>query len=275
MFRLSFFFSLLFLALLNLVTASSVTYWRSREGYSYYHGEVSASNNDEFKSAVIQAYNDMVAAVAAFNAGRPTLPPVDPPSMMTGIFDGSSVVLGSSVKGYTGNVQDVPADFPQELKDIMAQVSPDQCHRHEGLCAEPMALATYVLKKGKLPDSATSIVATYGKPPNANTPGAQNPCSAADGRYGCKDLLKHLALSYFPKLVAAQGASTSSTTATSSKPPSGKGASTSPKTPSQSKPPTGNHRRAIANEIHSLLLRVRDLQAFDNFLAKREFLMDE
>ena len=271
MFKLPF-FSLLFLALLNLVTASSVTYWYSKEGYWYYHGEVHASDDTGLKTAVVQAYNDMVADVEAYNKAHKTT--YKTPSMMTGIFDGTSVVLGSSVRGDTRDVKDVPADFPPELKNIMAEVAPPKCHLHEGLCAEPMALATYVLKKGKLPDSATSIVATYGIAPSSNTPSAQNPCQATDARFGCKDLLQKLGLTYFPKLAAAQGASTSGTTTTSSKPPSGKGPS-SPKTPSQPKPATGKHRRAIADEIHSLLLMVRDLRAFDDFLTKREFLMTE
>ena len=242
MFRLSF-FSLLFLALLNLVTASSVTYWKSKEGYWYYHGEVHASDDAGLKNAVVQAYNDMVADVAAYNKAHKTT--YKAPSMMTGILDGTSVTLGSSVQGYTGNVEQVPADFPQALKDIMAKVSPDQCHRHEGLCSEPMALATYVLKKGGLPDSTTSKVATYGRPPNANQASEHNPCSADSRGYGCKELLNHLALSYFPRTPAA-GTSRS-----------------------------GRHRREIANEIRSLMIRVRDLQTFDNYLAKREFLMIE
>jgi hypothetical protein len=252
MFKLSF-FSLLFLALLNLVTATSVTYWKSKEGYFYYHGEVPASNDAGFKTAVVQAYHDMVADIQAYNTAHRTTYKV--PMMMTGIFDGSTVTLGSSVQGYTGNVEQVPADFPQALKDIMTQVSPGECHRHEGLCAEPMALATYVLKKGKLPDSATTKVATYGQPPSASAPSPQNPCSS-DGRgYGCKELLQKLELTYFPKMT---GGHASTSTATTS-----------------SKPPTGKHRRAIANEIQSLLLRVRDLQVFDDYLAKREFLMAE
>jgi hypothetical protein len=268
MFRLPF-FSLLFLALLNLVAASSVTYWISSQGFWFYHGEVEASNVDEFKNAVRTAYNDMATDVAAYNKANNKA--AKTPSMMTGIFDGSSVILGSSVQGYTGSVQDVPADFPQALKDIMANVTPDLCHRHEGLCAEPMALAMYVLKKGTLPDTTKSVVATWGMPPGEKAPGAHNPCSTDAKGYGCKDLLQKLGLNYFPKLVAK----TSSTASSQPTPTAGKVASTSSKTPSQPKPPAGNHRRAIADEIHSLLLMVRDLQAFDDFLAKREFLMTE
>jgi len=242
MFRLPF-FSLLFLALLNLVAASSVTYWKSDLGYWYYHGEVRATSEAQLKGVVAQAYKDMVADVEQVNkAGGKTY---KTPSMMTGIFDGSTITLGSSVQGYTGNVANVPSDFPPALKAIMAKVTPDQCHRHEGLCSEPMALATYVLKKGGLPDSTTSKVATYGRPPNANQASEHNPCSADSRGYGCKELLNHLALSYFPRTPAA-GTSRS-----------------------------GRHRREIANEIRSLMIRVRDLQTFDNYLAKREFLMIE
>ena len=269
MFRLP--FSLLFLTLLNLAAASTVKYWKSREGYWYYQGEVQASNVDELQNIVAQAYNDMVADVEKVNQASNRA--YKTPSMMTGIFDGSSVILGSSVQGYTGNVQDVPADFPQDLKDIMAEVAPGQCHRHAGLCAEPMALATYVVLKGKLPDSTTSKVATYGQPPQPPA-GPQNPCSADNRGYGCKDLLDHLALSYYPKLVAGR-ASSNSKTPSQPIPQGGQGAGSSSKTPSQPKPPVVKQRRAIADEIHSLLLRVRDLQTFDNFLAKRGILIVE
>ena len=245
MFRLLF-LSLLSLAFLNLAAASIVTYWKSNLGYWYYHGEVAATSEAELKTLVVQAYNEMVADVAKVSAAHGKT--YTTPSMMTGIFDGSSVTLGSSVSGYTGNVENVPADFPAVLKEIMAKVEPGECHRHEGLCAEPMALATYVLKKGKVPDSATSKVATYGKAPSDSAPGAHNPCSADSRGFGCKELLNKLALTYFPRATAGtSGASTSR-----------------PK-----------HRRAIADEIESLLLRVRDLQVFDNYLARREYLMAE
>jgi hypothetical protein len=239
MFRLPF-FSLLFLALLNLVAANaSVQYWQSKQGYYVYTGSVQASSASQLNSVVEKAYNDMVADIQEYNRVNNKAAPI--PSMMTGIFDGTSITLCSSSKGGVASNRP-PTDFPKKLVDAMngIEASP-KCHRSNARCSEPMALATYVDKHGNLPNSATAIVSTYGQPPSGNK-GLQNPCSTHnDGRgYGCKALLEELKLDYFSRSGLVS-----------------------------------NHRREIVNEIRSLLHQVRDLQAFDNFLAKREFLTAE
>jgi hypothetical protein len=249
MFKLSF-FSLLFLALLNLAAAaSSVQYWQSpKQGYYVYTGTVQASSASQLNSVVEKAYNDMVADIEAYNKANHKAAPI--PSMMTGIFDGTSITLCSSSKSGTASNRP-PTDFPKKLTEAMDRVNASpKCHRNNARCSEPMALATYVDNHGDLPNSAKAIVSTYGLPPSGQK-GLQNPCSTHDdGKgYGCKALLEELKLDYFSR----SGAVVSN----------------------KSKPPAGKHRREIVNEIRSLLLMVRDLQAFDNFLAKREFLMSE